>query len=175
LKKAAALLKNNGFKIIAVIVAIGANKKERMIDIGIDNADVHIIQMYDRNRPVEDWVCERDFYLGAPYGGRTVIDDSLQREACSVKGVSIGAFYPETDKWLKNWASVDERSGQFRTFCYQQSMTLFREIEKLSGKAVGLTLLDRLPLSVAKSLAEGRISPSASIVTALEMSLKEGV
>lgn len=172
LKKAVQLMKSKGLNIVGVVIAVGANKDDRMIDIGIDNFDVHIVQDYDKNRPVEDWICERDFFLGVSYGGRTVVEDSLQREMPFLGSYSIGAFYPEQGKWLKTWASVGDYKGVFQSFCLERSVELFREIERLSGKRVSMCDLDRIPLVVAKALAEGKVDSSSSFVDFLETIVK---
>lgn len=94
-----------------------------------------------------DWICERDFLLGAPYGGRTVIDDPL----CKSHRKSYGAYYLWGMGDYTDWASLNLNEDLVKWFtkrCILRAIYLFRSIEDLSGKPVLMSNLSRLPYGV---------------------------
>jgi hypothetical protein len=75
---------------------------------------------------VIDEVCERDFYPGAPFSGRTV---------AHTHNVGVPYIYPFGDP-LK-WASIpEEKANEFSIFCLNQTKRLFSEIEKVSMRSI---------------------------------------
>jgi len=120
------LFNSNKIEVVGVVVGVRINKGELPFLY-------KAVETYDRFRPVLDWVCERDFFFGAPYGGRSVAGYTR-----------IGMYYPSNSVTLSNWASVND-DGAFRQFCLQASIDLFRRIEKLSSKPVLLGDLARVP------------------------------
>jgi hypothetical protein len=94
-----------------------------------------------------DWICERDFLLGAPYGGRTVVDDSL----CELHRKSYGAYYLWGMGDYVNWASLNLNEDLVKWFtkqCILRAIHLFCSIEDLSGKPVLMNDLSRLPYGI---------------------------
>lgn len=91
---------------------------------------------YNQFRPVLDWVCERDFFYGSPFGGRSVLGYPRH-----------GMYYPSTFDTLNNWASLID-NGSFHSFCVNSSIQLFADIEELSNRKVLLGDLDRIPFEM---------------------------
>lgn len=88
----------------------------------------HII--YD---DVMDEICEWDFYPGVPHSGR-LIDGSK----------NMGAPYCAPFGNIINWASIPvECADDFSQFLIKESIGLFKEIERLSGKKVLYRDIDR--------------------------------
>lgn len=143
-------LREKKFNVVKVVVGVHIKKRGQVVDLGIPVDHLFAVQTYeDDSRPVRDWVCERDFFPGVPFGGRTVVDRELQNHFLSEDKKSIGAFYSENKSWLKSWASIDD-DGSFPFFCFERSLALFQEIEHLSGKKVLVRDLDRIPLFLAQ-------------------------
>ena len=82
---------------------------------------------------VIDEVCERDFYLGIPYSGRSVVGDG---------NISLPYFFPFGKPG--RWASIPPTFEiEFSKFCINQTVSLFEEIEKVSSKQVCCSDINR--------------------------------
>lgn len=139
LKQVIAELQQQKLNVVAVVAGIKHKEPGKLINLGIDASKVWAIQTYvSYERPIWDWVCERDFFPGVPFGGRTV----------NFNDKNIGAYYVESNEWLNKWASIND-DGSFRKICYTLSLNLFREIERLSNKSLLVANMPRLPLKVA--------------------------
>jgi hypothetical protein len=100
---------------------------------------------------VFDEVCERDFRAGVPMSGRTVY-------ASSGEVYSAPYFYPFGD--VVKWGSIPEEHAQdVSSCCLEQSIELWRSIEKESGR--------RIPTAELPRQIQG-LSHEESIVFALE-------
>ncbi|MDD4761824.1 MAG: phosphoribosyltransferase family protein [Candidatus Pacebacteria bacterium] len=151
IKMAIDALRYRGFNVVKVVVGVHIKNRGKVINLGIPVNHLFSVQTYeDDNRPVLDWLCERDFFPGVPFGGRTVIDKELQSFFFPEDRKTIGAFYPENKTWLKDWASINDSMNSFAAFCFSRSIALFEEIELLSGKKVLVRDLDRIPLFMAQ-------------------------
>lgn len=96
---------------------------------------------------VTDWICERDFILGAPLGGRTVVVDSCDEMGNS----SYGAYYLYGMGDYANWASLQFEEGSVKLFtrqCVERAISLFETIEHFSKKFVMVGDLSRLPYGI---------------------------
>jgi len=131
LKRIAKRLSKMGFKVY-IVAGIGIGKGvEELKEAGYE---VYCVRIYER---VIDQVCERDFYPGVPFSGRTVVD----RE---VGGRNVGAPYILPFGNPGKWASIPAKYWvRFSKFCIQQAIRLFEEIEKLSGRSVTCEALGR--------------------------------
>jgi biotin operon repressor len=86
---------------------------------------------------VVDEICERDFYPGVPYCGRLVTNQMVE----------TGAPYLLPFGQPQKWASIPlEHCAKFSRFCLEQSLELWREIERRSGRPVLCSDLSRRPL-----------------------------
>jgi len=86
-----------------------------------------------------DEICERDFYPGVPMSGRLVAE--LNHET--------GAPYLLPFGKPKEWASIPaEKAKDFSIFCLNQSIKLWKEIEKVSNKYVLVSDLARRPFGI---------------------------
>jgi hypothetical protein len=82
---------------------------------------------------VIDQVCERDFYPGVSYSGRTLSTD---------KQVGIPYLLPFGNPMT--WASIPiGHTRDFSDFCLHQTTKLFKTIEMVSGKKVGCSDIER--------------------------------
>lgn len=94
-----------------------------------------------------DWICERDFLPGTPFGGRTVFTDSYGK----INQKSYGAYYLFGMGDYARWASLQFEKDLVKWFtqqCIKRSIKLFKMIERLSGKLVLMSDLSRLPYGV---------------------------
>ena len=90
---------------------------------------------------VIDEVCERDFYPGVPFSGRSV-HGQLH---------NVGAPYIHPFGKPAEWASIPENQTEsFSKFCLAQAITLWQGIEKVSGRPVYCQDIDRLPIGAPK-------------------------
>lgn len=142
-------LQEHSVVVEAVVVGIHVKQPGHAVDHEIPAGKVRAVQTYTKTRPVLDWVCERDFFVGVPLGGRTIVDH--QSDSCPHDWQSVGAFYSTKAEWLKDWASINRNPFTFMRFCLERSIAMFTEIEKLSHMPVLLHQLDRLPLQAVES------------------------
>lgn len=84
---------------------------------------------------VIDEVCERDFYPGVPYSGRSLINR---------QGQNVGVPYLKPFGKPDQWASIPmDRQKEFSDFCIEQTQKLFSEIELCSNRPVMCWDIDR--------------------------------
>lgn len=146
-------LQNQGLNVVAVVVGIRHKEPGNVPDLGVPESRIYETQLYlSYERPILDWVCERDYFPGVPFGGRTVIDKNLYGKL--EYPTSIGAYYIDRPEWLKSWASIEDSTETFRAFCYQRSLALFEEIERSSGKEVLVRDLPRISLRMVLNGAQ---------------------
>lgn len=82
---------------------------------------------------VIDEVCERDFYLGVPYSGRSLVNED-----------NLGLPYILPFGKPEAWASVpSEYQELFSIFCINQTIKLFEEIENISDRTICCSDIDR--------------------------------
>ena len=137
-------LEKCSIKVKAVVVGVYIKRFGHTNDHLASLEKLSAVQTYERSRPVLDWVCERDFFVGTPLGGRTIAnhehDPGLQ------DWQSVGAFYSTNETWLKDWASINSNPRPFMNFCIDRSMAIFAEIRELSRRPVLMQHLERLPI-----------------------------
>lgn len=93
---------------------------KNMNDLGVE---VRCVRTYEE---VIDEVCERDFYPGVPMSGRLLDEGS---------NISVPYILPFGNP--KVWASIPpQHSTAFSKFCLNQTIMLFDEIERCSGKKI---------------------------------------
>jgi hypothetical protein len=103
----------------------GIDKIENLLSIEVNCAHVY--------NQVVDEVCERDFYLGIPFSGRSLIDEN-----------NLGLSYLLPFGKPEAWASIpSEYQETFSIFCINQTIKLFEEIENSSNKIVYCSDIDR--------------------------------
>jgi len=119
-----------GITVRAVGAGIGIGMgTSRIKDLGIP---VRCVREYAE---VLDEICERDFYPGIPFSGRTMINSN---------GVSIGAPYILPYGRPVEWASIPEKQARsFSDYCCSATRNLFLEIGHLSGRPIRCCDLDR--------------------------------
>lgn len=103
----------------------GIDKIENSFSIEVDCAFIY--------NQVVDEVCERDFYLGIPYSGRSLVGEE-----------NLGLSYILPFGKPEAWASIpNEYQESFSIFCINQTIKLFEEIENSSNKIVCCSDIDR--------------------------------
>ena len=105
------------------IICAGIGIGEGINRIKATKRQVRCVRTYEK---VIDEVCERDFYPGTPLSGRLLTG-----------GMNIGVPYILPFGNPKDWASIpSEETATFSKFCLHQTILLFDEIERCSGKEV---------------------------------------
>lgn len=122
------LLSRIGIQVPIICVGIGIG--EGIERIGGAKREVLCVRSYDE---VVDEVCERDFYPGVPLSGRLLIGND-----------NIGVPYILPFGNPHDWASIpSEHAINFSKFCFHQTILLFDEIGRCSGKSVLCQDLER--------------------------------
>jgi hypothetical protein len=104
---------------------------ERLESLGVK---VSCVRTYQK---LIDQVCQRDFYPGVPFCGRTLIG-----------GNNIGIPYLLPFGNPLKWASIPIKwQGPLSRFCYKQTIKLFETIEHYSKRTVLCQDLDRKIIS----------------------------
>lgn len=98
----------------------------------------HSIQCVRTYEAVIDEICERDFYPGIPLSGRSVL---IQR---NINGDNFGAPYILPFGNPGKWASIPIKwQKPLSKFCIEQTIKLFKAIEKSSNKIIQYSDIDR--------------------------------
>jgi len=114
----------------ASVICAGVGIQEGLKKVSGFNREIYCARIY---KEVVDEVCERDFYLGVPYSGRSLVSNQNI-------GLPYILPYGKPDKW----ASIPPKSQkQFSEFCIQQTIYLFEEIEKISGRIICCSEIER--------------------------------
>ncbi len=122
------LLSDVGINVPVVCAGIGI--KEGISNILSPKREISCAKIYNE---VVDEVCERDFYLGIPFSGRSLIGN---------KNVGLPYILPFGKPG--KWASIPENSQKtFSDFCINQTIILFEEIQKNSNRKVRCSDIER--------------------------------
>lgn len=128
IERVVGVIERIGIRVPNVYAGIGI--KEGITRLAQKDIQVICVKTYDT---VIDEICERDFYPGVPFSGRLVEGDE-----------NIGAPYILPFGNPNEWASIPTESQvSFSKFCFDQTIRLFEEIERVSGKIVMCRDLDR--------------------------------
>jgi hypothetical protein len=121
--KLAEKLAEVGRPVALVIAGIGIEGGlEKLREAGID---VQCVRTY---QDVMDEVCERDFLAGVPMSGRTVLGED---------GLHWSAPYFGPYGNAEGWASIpSDAVREFSRFCLAQSLSLWEEVERQSGRVI---------------------------------------
>lgn len=116
---------------------------------------VRVESVIDPYKQVIDEVCERDFRVGVPLSGRTIVSG----------GQTTGAPYLKPFGKPEEWASIPtDKVQEFSLFCLYQSLSLWAQIEKRSQQDVS-------PQSLAKPV-QG-LPNEKSMTQAVRASIKQ--
>ncbi len=122
------LLERMGIKV--PIVCVGIAITEGITRLNDCVREVRCVRKFDK---VIDEICERDFYPGVPMCGRSLIGEE-----------NVGVPYILPFGNPGRWASIPiDWQRPFSRFCLEQTIRLFEEIEKVSGKTVQCQNLER--------------------------------
>lgn len=124
-------------KIVGQLQAIGISIPIVCAGIGIQQGldriaqsrQVDCFRIYDE---VTDEVCERDFYLGVPFSGRSHAETHMSSPYMLP--------YGKPDLWASIPISQQE---PFSRFCIEQTINLFEEIEKSSNRIICCSEIER--------------------------------
>jgi len=128
LERIISVLQAHDIRVFHVVSGIGINAGLSRVRTKVNN--VSCVRVYD---DVIDEVCERDFYPGVPYSGRLLSG-----------GRNVGVPYLLPFGNPQKWASVPSESAvAFSRFFISQSLSIFLEIEQVSGRYVLCSDLSR--------------------------------
>lgn len=86
---------------------------------------------------VVDEICERDFYPGSPFSGRTIFGQE--------RDTGVPYIFPFGKP--HEWASIPkEKCKEFSAFCLSQAITLWEGVEECSSRVVRCSDLERFPI-----------------------------
>lgn len=123
-------LKQKGINVTRVIAGVG-------IKNGVDRLREREITVVclEEFAEVVDEVCQRDYYVGVPYSGRTLVDQ---------QGIIFSAPYLLPFGNPIEWASIPEdKAREFSEFCLSQSILLWTRVESNSQQEVPMKALPR--------------------------------
>ncbi len=121
LERIIALLSEINIQVPLVCAGIGIT--EGINRVAGTAREICCVRLYEE---VIDEVCERDFYPGVPLSGRLLTG-----------GDNTGVPYLLPFGRPESWASIpSERALTFSKFCIRQTLALFDEVERCSGKPV---------------------------------------
>ena len=146
-------LKQRGIAVSRIVAGVVIEEGRARIQAAWPDIEIVPIRCY---REVHDEVCERDFIAGVPLSGRLLGRDGVPVDPRT----SAPYFHPfarsERDGkcFMKEWASLDSETvpdavREWSRFCLTQSITLWREIERLSGRLVHCSELERVPRGIS--------------------------
>ncbi len=139
------LLKLSGRLVKQIIVGLDIQSGEREILKQYPQLQIKSVLKF---KNVIDWVCERDFYLGAPLSGRTL---------GFYRGAILTSYYPDIALPYclpfgdpSRGASIPiDQAKAFSKFILGQSIKLWKAIEKESQKTVTYADIPRLPIVIS--------------------------
>lgn len=120
-------LSHRGTRVTHVFAGVGVgNGTARIRKMGVEVACVR------EYLSVIDEVCERDFYPGVPYSGRSLV---------GAPNTGVPYLLPWGNP--EQWASIPASHHRFSDFCIQATIGMYREIERLSGDHITFDKLGR--------------------------------
>jgi len=127
LERVIKILAHQGTHVTHVFAGVGVGEgTSRIRNMGVE---VSCVREY---LSVIDEVCERDFYPGVPYSGRSLV---------GAGNTGVPYLSPWGDQ--EQWASIPASNYFFSDFCIQATIRMYKEIEKLSCKPVTFDKLGR--------------------------------
>lgn len=122
------LLSHSGIEVPVICAGVGI--QEGLSRIESSERKIYCARTYTE---IIDEVCERDFYLGIPFSGRSLLGKE-----------NIGLPYILPYGNPEKWASIPKDARKdFSVFCINQTILLFEEIERVSRKAIDCSDIER--------------------------------
>ncbi len=116
-------LNKKGVSVDAVYAGITIQEGQDLLEQS--GLKVNSLLTYDQ---VTDEICERDFVVGAPYSGRSVVNGQ--------NGIEGAPYLYPFGKPVE-WASIpEENASDFSLFCLYQAVQLWVKTERLSGQDI---------------------------------------
>lgn len=142
------LFSESGHKIKKIIIGIFTGRAKSLLSKRFP--DIEIDAVYEFPNSI-DWVCERDFLVGAPYSGRTLGTKSqnmaipFEFSICLPYCLSFSGDPVE-------FASIPTGSKErFSVFIIDRSIRLWKKIEELSGKVITTNDVPRIPYKLERN------------------------
>lgn len=136
------LAKNVGINVVSVELSISTSEAlDKLTQAGYSSSTDFEYET------ILDEICERDFFIGAPYSGRTILEGSKAKGAPYVLPLGLPV----------EWASIPEADAlEFSQFCLSLSLRFWAESEYLSGAQIPTWALAKPPvlLEENKSVTE---------------------
>jgi hypothetical protein len=127
-----------------VIVGISINPSENVFVEAFPQIPLCAVHTVDQ---VKDWVCERDFYLGVPFSGRTAGKKEGDIVKCIIPEIALAYCYPFGDPI--DGASVPTQFGRaFSEQVIRQSTRLWNEIGRIRNSPILCSEVPRLPKGI---------------------------
>lgn len=153
------LLRAAGITVRCAVVAVMFEQREA------SNLDlpIHPVFLYPQGSCL-DWVCERDFMLGVPEGGRAVsVIEGSGREYCAPYLTEFGD--------VSRWGTIAQgAASEFTRSVLEISLDLYLEIGRLSGRSVQASNIERWPFFRGQPLPS---TENCSFVTCIRNALSE--
>jgi hypothetical protein len=125
-------LRQSGIEVALIIAGIVIGEGAERIT----NNEINILAVRHYAEVIDE-ICERDFYPGVPFSGRSIYNQSR----------NVGAPYLRPFGKPEEWASIPaSESDGFSNFCLRQTIALWRGIEKVSDRPVKCSDISRLPI-----------------------------
>lgn len=162
-------LGSRGVRVARVMGAVVVREGKRKIETAFPG--IRIDACVPVFESVTDEVCERDFYVGIPYGGRQIGYGGDNGNQPLVPERCIPYILPFADgEKVKRWSSIPERyHEEWSLFCLRQSIKLWKAVEEATRRVVHCTDIERLPFSIASddSSFVGRLEEAAKCLEVL--------
>ncbi len=144
LKKCVQLLTQAGLQVIGA--AVGFHKKKEEL-LGFTFPFRAFLTYPEAD--IKDWICERDFFPGVPYGGRTI-----RTNGEVTAPFEIAAHYLHNFGDVEEWASIPTNKAiAFSDAMIQLSCRIFDEIQKTNdNRPVLASDIKRWPMYKGKPL-----------------------
>lgn len=130
LKNCVQLLTKEGLQVVGAVV--GVHRKKGLSQVF--TCPFQAVHTY-KETDLVDWICERDFFPGIPYGGRTILTNG---EVATQ--FELAAYYLHNFGLVEKWASIPEdKTLDFSNAMLNISCLIFEEIQKTNQNQLVLT------------------------------------
>jgi hypothetical protein len=127
-------------RVVRIVSGITIRQAKQDLQSAFPGIEVDSVREYEA---VLDEICERDFYPGVPLSGRLIGEDGIPAAP------EVGAPYLRPFGRPMDWASIPEsQEKEWSLFCIRQSIKLWQEVERLSGRSVHCDDLSRRPRGI---------------------------
>lgn len=137
---------NQGLAVHNIVVGILIDRPNNDLVRAYPEVPLQAVYEYDS---VVDWLCERDFFIGAPLSGRTAGQKEGDKTVPCYPEIALPYCLPFGDP-IKGASIPTERAIEFSCFDIQLSQRLWEEVERVSDKKVLSQDIPRLPKGIRR-------------------------